>query len=78
MAYSKQKPRSKEHCKFTADKNGNIEFYGGGTASDLTGAKTKICYICLRCIALTFTKLSQCQSWLKSTLASAQLSDKPQ
>lgn len=50
----------------------------GGTASDLTGAKTKTCYICLLCIALSFTELSQCQSQLKSTLALAQLSDKPQ
>ena len=55
-----------------------LRCYGGGKASDLTGAKTKTHYICLQCIALTFAKLSQCQSQLKSTLASAQLSDKPQ
>ena len=55
-----------------------LRCYGGGKASDLTGAKTKTRYICLQCIALTFTKLSQCQSQLKSTLALAQLSDKSQ
>lgn len=40
-----------------------LRCYGDGKASDLTGAKTKTCHICLQCIALTFAKLSQCQSY---------------
>lgn len=55
-----------------------LRCYAGDKASDLTGAKTKTHYICLQCITLTFPKLSQCQSQLKSTLAFAQLSDKHQ
>lgn len=30
-----------------------LRCYGGGKASDLTGAKTKTHYVCLQCIALT-------------------------
>lgn len=33
-----------------------LQCYGSGKASDLTGAKTKTCYICLQCIALTFAE----------------------
>lgn len=33
-----------------------LRCYGGGKASDLTGAKTKTHYICLQCIALTFAE----------------------